>query len=156
MRSATLFRIVALTIALLGFIDPWFSSASLTRPSGTLGQTPRDTGSQPAEERVTYPQLESRVDPVYPPEASDAGLEADVILQVTIRKDGTVDDESTSCLRCIVRRKGKKPEEVLRGWCDDFCGSSIEATALWRYTPATRDGEPVEVYFTIGVTFVLP
>ena len=73
-----------------------------------------------------------------------------------IRKDGTVDDESTSCLRCIVRRKGKKPEEVLRGWCDDFCGSSIEATALWRYTPATKDGEPVEVYFTIGVTFVLP
>ena len=46
-------------------------------------------------------------------------------------------------------------EEVLHGWCDDFCDASAAALAQWRYTPATMDGEPVAVYFAVPLSFVL-
>ena len=142
MRSATLLRSMLLSLALIGLLAPW------SAPAG--GAT-----SQAVEGKATNPRLESRVEPVYPLEARDAELEATVALQAVIRKDGTVDGESARCMQCSVRRKGDKPEEVLRGWCDDFCDASIEAAAQWHYTPGTMDGEPVDVYFTIVFDFVL-
>lgn len=142
MRSATLLGSLSLSLTLIGFITSW---------AALKGGEP----SQPVEGRVTNPRLESKVAPVYPPEARDAELEANVVLQAIIRKDGTVDGEGARCLQCSVRRKGGKPEEVLRGWCDDFCDASIEAAAQWHYTPGTVDGEPVDVYFTIVLDFVL-
>jgi len=142
MRITTLPGSISLVLTLLGFITWW---AALEH-----GAT-----AQSAEGKTTNPRLESRVEPVYPPEARAAGLEANVVLQAIIRKDGTVDGESARCLQCAVRRKGERPEEVLRGWCDDFCAASIEAAAQWHYTPGTMDGEPVDVYFTIVFEFVL-
>jgi protein TonB len=111
--------------------------------------------SQPAGGTTTAPQLESRVEPVYPPEARDAELEASIILQVVVGKDGTVSPESIQYLRCSVHRRDQEPEEVLHGWCDDFCDASAAAVGQWRYTPATMDGEPVDVYLAVALSFVL-
>jgi hypothetical protein len=36
-----------------------------------------------------------------------------------------------------------------------FEGSAATAVGCWRYNPATRDGKPVCVYFTVVVDFRL-
>jgi len=142
MRFSTLIRTILPGLLLFGLTLSW------AVPYG--GETPR-----PADGKVTNPQLASRVAPDYPPEAHDAELEANTILQAVIRKDGTIDPEDIRCLQCSVRRRGEAPEEVLHGWCDDFCAASSAAVAQWRYRPGTMDGEPVDVYFTIVVEFKL-
>ena len=112
--------------------------------------------SPAAGAEVVNPRLISRVMPEYPEEAREAQLEANTILQVMIRKDGTVEADDKSCLNCVVNRKGRDPEEVLRGWCDDFCRASAVAVRQWRYEPGTQDGEPVDVYFTVVLEYELP
>jgi hypothetical protein len=39
--------------------------------------------------------------------------------------------------------------------CQPFIDSAIAAISHWRYRPATQDGKPVDVYFTIRVDFEL-
>ena len=117
--------------------------------------SPRSTLPLPADAEVTNPRLISRTDPIYPDEAHAAELEASIILQFVVRKDGTVETDDKSCIRCVVNRKGKKPEAVLNGWCDDFCLSSREAVSQWKYEAGTRDGERVDVYFTVVLDYEL-
>ena len=104
---------------------------------------------------VVHPRIINRVNPIYPEEAREARLEATTILQVTIRKDGTTKLTNKSCFSCRVNRVGSRPERVLRGWCEDFCESSIEAVSQWLYEPGTQVGEPVDVYFTAVVDYTL-
>ena len=80
----------------------------------------------------------SYVQPEYPELARLARVEADVVLQAVILRDGTVDE--TEVLRCT--RLGFGFEE-----------SAVDAVRQWRYRPATQDGVPVDVYFTIRVEF---
>jgi len=92
---------------------------------------------------VTNPVLikESKVDPVWPEEARESGLEGSVILQALILPDGTVDDV-----------KVLKADPDNRPW---FIDSAREALRQWRYEPATKDGEPVPAYFTVFMEFKL-
>jgi len=143
MRFSTLFRATLSSLLMIGVTASWAASAG--------GMISRSADGA----KVVEPRLESRVEPVYPPEAHDAALEANTVLQAMIGKDGRIDPETIRCLHCSVRRKGEEPEEVLRGWCDDFCAASSAAVAQWRYRPATLDGKPVDVYFTIVVGFSL-
>jgi len=115
---------------------------------------PNDPG-QRADSTVIHPRLISHVEPVYPQAAREAELEAGTILQLMIHKDGSVEVNDKSCIKCEVKRKGEEPEQVLHGWCDDFCGASIEAVTQWKYEPGKEDGEPVEVYFTVVIDYVL-
>lgn len=91
---------------------------------------------------VTLPERieESYVQPEYPELARLARVEANVVLQAVIRRDGTVDE--TEVLRCT--RLGF-----------DFEGAAVDAVRQWRYRPARQDGVPVDVYFTILVEFSL-
>jgi protein TonB len=91
---------------------------------------------------VTNPVLipESKIKPEYPELARLARLEANVILQAVIGCDGTVHDARV--LRCTQASLG-------------FEESAIAAVRQWRYEPATQDGRPVEVYFTVFVEFSL-
>ena len=142
MRFATLLLTIPLSLVSIGFA---------VLPAATHG----GTTSRPADENVSSPELVSKVAPEYPPEAREAELEGNTVLQATIDQDGRVDPETIRCLRCSVRRRGEDPEEVLHGWCDDFCDASAEAVAKWRYKPGMKDGEPVDVYFTIVIQFKL-
>ncbi len=94
----------------------------------------------PGEDGVTEPELipGTKVRPVSPEAARAAGVSGTVILRAVIRRDGTVGD-----LEVL--------EEVPGGF--GFGRAAIEAVRQWRYRPATRDGEPIDVYFTIIVLF---
>ena len=113
--------------------------------TGGPGHGSGDPGSGPLIAGVggaTVPVLieESRVAPDYPETARLARVEADVILQAVICRDGTVGEMRV--LRCSQPGFG-------------FDEAAIDAVARWRYHPATQYGVPVDVYFTIVVEFAL-
>jgi protein TonB len=113
-------------------------SGSATGPGGTGRGEPMLAGAG----GVTLPERieESYVQPEYPELARLARVEANVVLQAVILRDGTVDEAEV--LRCT--RLGFGFEEA-----------AADAVRQWRYRPATQDGVPVDVYFTIRVEFSL-
>jgi protein TonB len=82
----------------------------------------------------------SYVKPVYPEMAQLARTEGQVILQAVIETDGAVSE--------AVVLRSKEPGL-------GFEASAIQAVTQWRYEPATQDGRPVAVYFTVVVDFTL-
>jgi TonB family protein len=89
---------------------------------------------------VTPPALRERSMPIYPQKARDEGLTGKVIMEVVLRKDGTPD-------RLVVLRMPEKGE-----W---LAGAAAEAVSKWRWDPARRGGEPIDVYMTLVVDFRL-
>jgi len=94
----------------------------------------------PDVDGVTRPILTHKVQPEYPELARVAGLEGNVILRAIVLRDGSVGE--IEVLRCSRPRFG-------------FEQAAIDAVTQWLYDPATQDGRPVEVYFTIYVNFSL-
>jgi len=81
--------------------------------------------------------LVSQVRPVYPPEAKAARIQGTVQLQITVGKDGTVQN-----LNVI-----SGPSELQQ--------SAVEAVRHWVYKPTLLNGEPVEVVTTVDVNYTL-
>ena len=82
-------------------------------------------------------QIVSKVNPVYPPEAREKGIEGAVVLHAIIGADGTVQQ-----LAVI-----SGPEELQ--------GSAMEAVKQWVYKPFLLNGQPQEVETTITVNYYL-
>ncbi|MDH3283406.1 MAG: energy transducer TonB [Acidobacteriota bacterium] len=89
---------------------------------------------------VSEPELVSRIEPEYPELARRARIQGKVILRAIIKKDGTVRDIEVL----------KEPAANL-----GFSASAVSAVKQWRYRPATQNGRPVDVYFTVVVTYTL-
>ncbi len=87
---------------------------------------------------VVQPVLIHKVNPEYPEIARKARIQGVVILEAVITKDGTVENV-----------------KVLRGVHPILDQSAANAAQQWRYKPATLNGKPVKVYFTITVKFTL-
>jgi TonB family protein len=94
------------------------------------------------EEGVTEPKLipAFRVTPTYPEEARRAGASGHVVLQAVILTDGSV----TSI----------RPLREVPDW-PSLTQSAIDAVSQWRYEPATIEGRPVEVFFTVNIKYAL-
>jgi TonB family protein len=87
---------------------------------------------------VEAPTLLREVHPVYTDEARRRGIEGDVILDVTVLRDGRVGDVK-------VRRQ-------LGAGLDQ---RAVDAVRQWRFSPARRQGEPVDVSVQVAVSFSL-
>lgn len=83
------------------------------------------------------PHLIYRVEPFYPKEALQQRVEGTVKIHVTVGEDGRVKD-----LR------------VLSGPAS-LTSAALDAATYWRYTPALRNGEPVEMEEDVSVEFHL-
>lgn len=106
-------------------------------------EPPQPSGPMiPGIEGVTNPVLiaGSKTEPQYPETARMARQSANLVLQAIIYKDGTVGE--VVVLRCTRPNLG-------------FEQAAIQAVLQWRYAPATQNGIPVDVYFTIQVSFHL-
>jgi protein TonB len=84
---------------------------------------------------VTGGEVLHRVSPITPPEATRLGLRGDVVLQVTIAKDGTI-----GAIRPLSGDSRLIP-------------SAIDAVRQWRYQPFLQDGNPTEVQGKITIHF---
>lgn len=119
-----------------------FGVSSLT--VGTAAQTPSNgdgptvTNSADSDVDVDPPRLTWAPNPKYPKSARNVGHQGTSILNLVVGTDGKPHDIT------IVR--------PLDGELDAF---ALAAVQKWRYRPALRDGEPVEVQVHARVRFRL-
>ena len=94
-------------------------------------------------DEATSPELipVSKVQPHYPEELRAAGIEGNVILEALIDEHGDVVE--------VKLLRSTPPDQ--RALID----SALEAVEQWRFLPATVDGTPVSVYFTVFIEFKL-
>jgi TonB family protein len=88
--------------------------------------------------RFSPPSVLQRVEPDYTDAARAAKIQGTVVMECVIHKDGTV------MVNRIIRGLGYGLDENAR--------ATIEK---WRFNPATRDGQPVDMTLTIEVNFNL-
>lgn len=84
--------------------------------------------------------VNSVVLPEYPEDACTDGVEGDVILKVSVLKDGTVSNVAV--------------EQGIDGY-PELGESAVEAVRQWTFVPATANGEPIEAEILVPVAFGL-
>jgi TonB family protein len=89
---------------------------------------------------TTAPRVIAKVDPVYSDRARLLHLEGDVILRVIVGIDGRM-----------------RNPQVISGYVGpDLDQSAIDVVQKWRFAPATKDGQPVEMPAQVEVNFRIP
>jgi protein TonB len=86
----------------------------------------------------TQPEEIERVVPRYPAGARRAGVSGSVVIRGIVRKDGTIDNV-----------------EIIKDLPYDLGDAARDAVRRWRFRPATFQGEPIDVYYTVTVNFRL-
>jgi len=89
---------------------------------------------------VSLPRILREVKPQYTSDAMRAKIQGAVLLQCTVRPDGSVTD--IQVIRSLDPTFGLDQE-------------AIKAARQWRFSPGTRMGQPVSVQITIELTFTL-
>ena len=87
---------------------------------------------------IDPPSLQREVKALYTDDARRQGIEGDVVLEIVVRRDGSVGD---------VRLK----RSLDRG----LDQRAIDAVRQWRFAPARRHGVPVDVIVEVAVAFKL-
>jgi protein TonB len=80
---------------------------------------------------IEQPVVLKRVNPVYTEEARAAKIEGVVVMEILIRKDGTV-----------------SAQRILRGLGYGLDESARTAIEQWRFRPQRENGEPVDATIT--------
>jgi len=110
-------------------------------PSGSSGvilkpaEPPKEAPKKPV---IVLPELTYFEHAAYPPEAEKAGLQADVVLKLTVDREGSV-------------TKADVPEPVGNG----FDEAAKAAALKFKFRPATRDGVPIPVVIPYKYSFTL-
>jgi TonB family protein len=100
--------------------------------------------SNPDAPRVTSADLSGpvpvrKVDPKYPPTLISERVAGEVILYAVIRRDGAVDSI-----------------QLVRGIDEQLDANAASALAQWKFRPASKQGEPVELEAIVHIPFRLP
>lgn len=96
-----------------------------------------ERGAVPVRGDLQPPRLIKLVDPVYPKEAREKGIEGVVIISAKIAEDGRVIDSE-------VQRSVPGLDEA-----------ALAALKQWVYEPMVINGKPVKAIFTVTVRFTL-
>ncbi len=87
--------------------------------------------------KVQPPKVLSKTPPEYPDSARKDKVEGTTVLDITIDKQGKVKDPT------VKQSSGH----------EDLDKAAVEAFSAWLFQPATLDGKPVAVYYTITINF---
>jgi protein TonB len=87
---------------------------------------------------IDPPTLLREVKPDYTDDARVRQLEGEVVLEIVVRRDGSVGDL-----------------KILRGLGGGLNDRAIQAVRQWRFSPARRKGAPVDVVVEVAVEFKL-
>jgi TonB family protein len=116
-----------------------FSLLLFLLASVSLAQTPPPDGPPyRVGGNVMRPEKISGKPPIYTIEARKARVTGVVILETVIDEQGNVTDV-----------------KVLKGLPSGLDQSAREAVQSWKFKPATLDGRPVAVYYTLTVNFTI-
>lgn len=86
----------------------------------------------------TQPEEIDRVIPRYPAAARRRSIEGPVVVRGIVRRDGTIDNV-----------------EIIKDLPFGLGEEARRAVSRWRFRPATFQGEPIDVYYTVTVNFRL-
>ena len=87
---------------------------------------------------IEPPRLLREVKAEYTDEARRRGITGDVVLEIVVKRDGTVGDVT------IMQGRGAGLDQ-----------RAVAAVRQWRFSPARRRGEPVDVIVEVAVEFTL-
>ncbi|MEN3337516.1 MAG: periplasmic protein TonB, partial [Acidobacteriota bacterium] len=87
---------------------------------------------------IEAPRLLREVKADYTEQARRAGISGDVVLEIIVRRDGSVGDV-----------------KVLEGLGGGLNERAVQAVRQWRFAPATRRGSAVDVIVEVAVEFKL-
>ena len=87
---------------------------------------------------ITPPRVLQEVKAEYTDEARRAGIVGEVVLEIVVRRDGSVGDA-----------------KLLKGLGGGLNDRARQAVKQWRFAPATRQGAPVDVIVEVAVEFKL-
>ena len=87
---------------------------------------------------IEPPRLLREVKAEYTDEARRRGITGDVVLEIVVRRDGTVGEVT-----------------ILQGRGAGLDQRAVAAVRQWRFSPARRRGEPVDVLVEVAVEFTL-
>jgi TonB family protein len=99
----------------------------------------RTDPNAPPSSDLNGPAPIRKVDPRYPPTLINEHVEGEVVLYAVIRRDGSVDSI-----------------QLVRGLDDELDKNALNALSQWKFRPATRQGEPVELEAIIHIPFRAP
>jgi protein TonB len=140
MKNRCLSVIGAAIIGVVIFASAFlFAQQAGSEGSGATSETQKAAPSQRVRvsQGVMSGLLSSRVQPTYPEDAKQAGIQGKVVLKALIDKEGNVED--------VQLMSG--PEQL--------APAAIEAVKQWRYKPYRMNGEPVNVETQVLVNFSL-
>lgn len=119
-----------------GVVVGLFVAALCAAPLGA------DDGSEPVrydDQTMREPKLIHRVTPTYPKDAKEEGAEGIVVLDAVIAENGHV-----------------RETRVMKGEDARLVDAARSAVGQWLYEPVRdRNGEPMEVLFTVTIRFKL-
>jgi periplasmic protein TonB len=87
---------------------------------------------------ITPPRLLREVKADYTEDARQRGISGDVVLEIVVRRDGSVGDT-----------------RILQGLASGLNDRAVQAVRQWRFAPAQRQGVPVDVIVEVAVEFKL-
>ena len=116
-------------------------SRGVTLPDSLFAAPPNSTASDfppcaDMDKNFVSPHLVRKVEPKFPEEARFLGHEGTVRLYATIGEDGAI-----------------QHLQVIGGVSPELNNSAMDAVQQWKYSPAKRCGQPVEVETVISVKF---
>ena len=126
---------VSMAIAGTTCASAWGLRTGISLPQQQATEPDRALARIPSGEMAGH--VETRVNPVYPPDAREAHIQGSVVLRAVISKKGVIENLS-----------------VVSG-PDELTDSAVEAVKQWVYTPYELNGEPVDVQTTITVNYQL-
>ncbi len=101
-----------------------------------LNESPREGYAGPNAPDLAGPLPLKKVDPKYPPELRASHVEGEVVLYAILRKDGSVD--SIQLVHSV--------DSLLDAY-------AMEALAQWKFHPAEKRGEPVDLEAVVHIPF---
>jgi TonB family protein len=127
-------RTLTLVLLVVSLVGVPLGLAQTASPSPSPDSTPKLTKLR-VSQGVAQANLIHKVEPHYPLEAREKGIQGVVLLKVLIDRSGNI----ASC-------------EQIEG--DAVLGkASAEAVTQWKYRPYTIKGEPVEVETVVKISF---
>lgn len=87
---------------------------------------------------IEPPRLQREVKADYTEDARQRGISGDVVLEIIVRRDGSVGDV-----------------KILQGLAGGLNDRAVQAVRQWRFAPARRQGAPVDVVVEVAVEFKL-
>jgi protein TonB len=92
--------------------------------------------ANPATADLAGPVPLRKVDPKYPPELRASHVDGEVVLYAIIRKDGSVDSI-----------------QLVHSVNADLDANAMEALAQWKFVPAEKHGEAVDLEAVVHIPF---